>query len=170
MIVELEHVVEQPIDRVFALLSDIGRRPDWSSAPVERTKLTEGPIGVGTRYQAVDKVPGRRLEFIQEITEYEPNRLLVESWNGPLGGVGTTRFEEDGDSTRLSMHFDIKATGVMKYLAPLMTGSMIRGFKKDLDGLGELIAAESRPPLGITHNGTLSGVDLPVVLLAIHRR
>ena len=143
MIVELEHVVDQPIDLVFALLSDIGRRPDWSSAPVVRTKLTEGSIGVGSRWQAVDKVPGRRLEFIQQIIEYVPNHLLVESWDGPLAGEGRTRFEADGDSTRLSMRFDINPTGVLKYLAPLMTGSMIRGFKKDLDGLGELIERES---------------------------
>lgn len=143
MIVELKHVVDQPVGRVFSLLSDIGRRPDWSSAPVERTKLTEGPIGVGTRYRAVDKVPGRRLEFIRETTECEPNRLLVDSWDGPLAGVGTTGFEAEGDSTRLNMHFEISPTGPLKYLAPLMTGSMIRGFKKDLDGLGALIAAES---------------------------
>ncbi len=143
MIVELEHVVDQPVDRVFALVSDIGRRPDWSSAPVERTKLTEGPIGVGARYRAVDKVPGRRLEFTQEITEYEPNRLLVEAWDGPLAGVGTTRFEADGDSTRLNMRFELNPAGLLKYLAPLMTGSMIRRFKKDLDGLGDLIASES---------------------------
>lgn len=143
MIVELEHVVDQPLGRVFAVLSDIERRPEWSSAPVERTKITEGPIGVGTRYQAVDKVSGRRLEFIQEITGYEPNRLLIESWDGPLAGEGTTRFEAEGDSTRLEMRFEIKPTGPLKYLAPLMTGSMIRGFKKDLDGLGALIASES---------------------------
>lgn len=148
MIVALEHVVDQPIDRVFALLSDIGRCPDWSSAPVERIKLTEGPVGVGTCYQAVDKVPGRRLEFFQEITGYEPNRLLVESWDGPLGGVGTTRFEAEGDSTRLNLRFEVNPTGPLKYLAPLMTGSMIRGFKKDLDGLGDLIAAESRYAAG----------------------
>lgn len=143
MIVELEHVVDLPVERVFALLSDIGRRPEWSSAPVERIKLTDGPLGVGTRYRAVDKIPGRRLEFTQEITGYEPNRLLVESWDGPLAGVGTTQFAAEGTSTRLNMRFEINPSGPLKFLAPLMTGSMVRGFKKDLDGLGSILAAES---------------------------
>jgi uncharacterized protein YndB with AHSA1/START domain len=143
LIVELEHVVAQPVEQVFGLLADIERRPEWSTAPVERTKLTEGPVGVGSRYHAVDKIPGRRLEFTQEIVEYEPNRLLVESWDGPLAGAGTTHFHADGDSTRLAMRFEIHPTGVFKVFAPLMTGPMIRGFKKDLDNLESILATGS---------------------------
>ena len=52
---------------------------------------------MGSRYRAKDQYPGRQAEFVHEITRYEPNRLIGESWGGPMAGHMTTRFADEGN-------------------------------------------------------------------------
>lgn len=74
--------INRPVGEVFARWADLGRAPEWAAAVIERRKLTEGPVGVGTKYRAVDQFLGRRIEFTLEITEYEPDRLMAGAWSG----------------------------------------------------------------------------------------
>jgi uncharacterized protein YndB with AHSA1/START domain len=43
MQVEIEHVVEAPFGRVFAVISDITQRPDWVGIAQQRSQIGEGP-------------------------------------------------------------------------------------------------------------------------------
>jgi uncharacterized protein YndB with AHSA1/START domain len=60
VIIEDEFVIEQPIDAVFSHMADIEQRPRWVTPAQERQKITEGPVGRGTKFRAVDKYPGQR--------------------------------------------------------------------------------------------------------------
>src|SRR5687767_12667260 len=62
--------INRPVDAVFAQFSDVERAPEWSRPVAERQKLTEGPVGVGTAYRAVDKAPGRTLRHTMTVTVY----------------------------------------------------------------------------------------------------
>ena len=143
MKVDIEHVVDQPVEPVFALMADIGRRPEWVTPAVERTPLSDGPVGVGSRYRAVSSYPGRKATFVQEITAYEPNRLLEEEWDGPMAGKGTTRFVDEQGSTRVIMHMEINPSGFLRFLGPLVSGWATRAIKKDLVRLEEILTAVS---------------------------
>ena len=50
-------VVDRPVPVVFAAWSELERIPQWYVDSIERRKTSEGPIGVGTTYHAVDKIP-----------------------------------------------------------------------------------------------------------------
>jgi uncharacterized protein YndB with AHSA1/START domain len=141
--IDFEYVVGRPVERVFARMAQIERRPEWVALALERTPLTDGPVGVGSRYRATDQYPGRRAEFVQEITAYEPNQLLGESWGGPMAGHGTTRFVEDGGTTRLIVSMGINPSGVLRFVAPLMKGWLVRELKKDYGRFEQAMAAES---------------------------
>ena len=144
MNIDFEHVVGRPVERVFAGMAQIERRPEWVKLALERTPLTDGPVGVGSRYRAKDQYPGRQAEFVHEISAYEPNQLLGESWGGPMAGHATTRFvDEDGGSTRLIVSMGINPSGVMRFVAPLMKGWLVRELKKDYQRFEQAVAAGS---------------------------
>ena len=131
MNIELEHVVRQPVQLVFSVMADIERRPEWVTPAIARTKFTAGEVGVGTEYKATDKYPARRAEFVHQITAYEENRLLGESWGGPMAGHMDTRFVEQNGSTKLIVTGEIEPAGVLKLAAPLMKVWLLRALIAD---------------------------------------
>ena len=143
MNIDFEYVVGQSVALVYDRMAQVERRPEWVKLALERTPLTDGPVGVGSRYQAKDQYPGWQAEFVQEITAYEPNQLLGESWGGPMAGHMTTRFVEDGGSTRLIVSMEIKPSGALRFVAPLMKGWLVRELRKDYRKFEQAIAAGS---------------------------
>ena len=76
--------INRPVEEVFAFLSNYENDPKWSSATIEGTKTSEGPIGVGTTWRSVSKVFGRRSESELEYIEYELNRkITIRQTSGP---------------------------------------------------------------------------------------
>ena len=143
MIIDKEFVIEQPVDLVFSHMADIEKRPDWVEPAQSRERMTEGAVGVGTQFRAVDQYPGKRAHFTHEITAYEPNRVLSESWDGPMGGTSETRFVDEGGSTRVHMHIEMKPSGMLRILAPLMKPWAQRAIAQDIGRLEKLIASDS---------------------------
>ena len=143
MNIDFAFVVGHPVEPVFAAMAQIERRPDWVKLARERTPLTDGPIGVGSRYQAKDQYPGRQAEFVHEITAYEPNELLGESWSGPMAGHATTRFMEANGSTTLIVSMEINPSGVLRFVAPLMKGWLVRELEKDYRKFEQAVATGS---------------------------
>ena len=95
MEIEATVVINRPIVEVFARWSEVERYPEWFDMSIERRKMTEGPLRVGTVYHAIDKLPpGRRVEATLEITAYQPNELMVANWQDlstPPGKPGSRK-------------------------------------------------------------------------------
>ncbi|MFQ5968501.1 MAG: SRPBCC family protein [Acidimicrobiia bacterium] len=140
---DTEFVIRQPVEKVFGHFADIEGRPNWVTPAVEREKLTEGPVGVGTKYRSVDRLPGRRIEFSQEVTAYVPNELVSEAWTGPLAGRSETRFAPQDGATRLTLHMEVAPSGMFKVLAPIIRGWVQRALQKDLARFEAWVAASS---------------------------
>lgn len=143
MIIDKEFVIEQPVGLVFSQMADIEKRPQWVEPAQSREKMTEGAVGVGTQFRAVDMYPDKTAHFTHEITVYEPNRVLSESWDGPMAGTGETLFVDEGGSTRVNMHMEMKPLGLLGILAPLMKPWAGRAITKDVRRLEEIIASDS---------------------------
>lgn len=130
--------IHRPIGEVFAAWSELERIPEWFVDSLERRKLTDGPVGVGTKYHAVDKLPpGRRIEGTLEITTYEPDRLVAASLSEPYNATWDMTFEEIGGNTRMTMHTVANLAGIQGLLAPLLTGWARRVQQKGLDRFKE---------------------------------
>ena len=120
--------VNRPVGEVFARWADLERAPEWAATVIERRKLTEGPVGVGSKYRAVDQFPGRRIEFTLEITAYEPDRFMAGTWSGAVKGGWEARFDERDGGTELTVHAEMKPSGMLMLLSPLMGGVVfVRG-------------------------------------------
>ncbi len=141
MKVEIEHVVRAPVARVFAVVSDISLRPNWVGIARERSLIDGEPSAEGTRFRAVDKVPGRTLEYTQTIERLKQNELFEESWDGPMAGRSLIRFHEDGGNTRMSIEAEVASPlpKALSLLEPLARTWAMRMFRQDLARLNKLI-------------------------------
>ncbi len=105
-------IIQQPVERVFEYLTDVERHVEWSgtlSFGLERiNKLTEGPLGVGSRFRSVGKLSHRAgVEDNSTVTELEPNeRLAWETVSEGAGQENTFRWaytlRPRGDATNLT--------------------------------------------------------------------
>lgn len=132
MQLDVEVTVDRPVSEVFEYWADLENGPEWAAPVVERTKLTEGPVGVGTRYHAVDRFPGRDLVFEVEVVAFEPGRFMAAKVGEPMNGSWEARFTEATGSTELRLIADVSPPGPLKVFSPLMGGWMKRAIQKDL--------------------------------------
>ncbi len=101
--VETRVTISQPIERVFAFIAQAENEVRWRTETSEKTPITPGPIGVGTRYRNVGQFLGRRIEFISEVTAYEPNQRYADKIvSGPIALESHYALEPaEGGSTQL---------------------------------------------------------------------
>lgn len=99
---EREILIQAPVDAVYEYICDFTRHTEWNYQPTEITKVSEGPVDVGTVFRAKERSPGqgpwimRKVEAIvlrriagkgyteAEITAMEPNRRLAWKAAFPL--------------------------------------------------------------------------------------
>lgn len=107
MHVSLQRVLPAPVEKTYELVADITRRPEWVGIAQSRTRIGEGPPVTGAEYRAIDKMPGRTVEYTQRIDRHEPHSVFSESWDGPMAGTSTMHFADENGSTRLQVEADL---------------------------------------------------------------
>jgi uncharacterized membrane protein len=121
-IVESIEIDRSPED-VFAYVDQLDRHGEWQKAIVSSTKVTDGPVRVGTRATDTRRVPGgMKLNVTYEIVEYDPpRRTRFQVINGPVRPAGTVTVEPlaGGARSRLTLEIDFQGHGLGKLVAPL---------------------------------------------------
>ena len=112
--------IKAPAEKVFEVWSDVERYPEWAGPVLERRKLTEGPVRIGSMFRAVDQWPGRRMEFDMEITEFEENKRFGARWSEPMAGNWTSSLTETADGTRLDFEMETRLPPVMRLFSPIL--------------------------------------------------
>ena len=88
--------VDQPIERVWAYLSDFRSSEEWDP-PSVTTERVSGDGGVGTRYHNVSKMLGSEQEVEYVVTEFvENSRLQLRGDAGSVQLLDTITFERAG--------------------------------------------------------------------------
>jgi uncharacterized protein YndB with AHSA1/START domain len=138
-------ITRSPID-VFAYLTDPDKLATWQDAE-EVTRLTPGPLGVGTRLREVHKSLGRRRVEITEFVVYEPGeRFEIHMVDGPPLD-GRWDFEASPAGTRLTFTPLLRVTGVARRLEPLVVLATLVVFRRFHRRLKRAIeATEARSP------------------------
>jgi uncharacterized membrane protein len=69
--------INAPVSEVYCYLATFPRHPEWSSAALTHLEmLTPGPIGVGSEFEAAERVPSKQVTR-SRITALEPNRRIA---------------------------------------------------------------------------------------------
>lgn len=141
MRLEFDHLMRQPVDRVFAYIADPRNRPNWQRTIREFEMLSDGEPRAGMRWRerALGAPP-----FIMEITAFEPNRLWAERGTSPaVNGELTLHFQPEGPHTRLRVIVDIDLKGFRKLAAPFIRLIGPREIRRDLNRAEKLIAGKA---------------------------
>lgn len=110
-------IIDKPVEEVFAFLTDPDRDTNWRRPNVlSSRKLTDGPLGVGSRYETVNRFLGKKETVVTEITELEPPRLLAwrQTNKGTFVADGAYRLEPAEGGTRFTLELTGTGHGVMK--------------------------------------------------------
>ena len=135
--------IAAPVERVFDCWAALERSPEHQKATIERTRLTDGTIGVGTRYSATDQWPGRRIEFEMEITEYDRPFQMSARWEEPMDGTWHASFAPDGDQTVMEFETSIEPTGPIGLLTSLMKPWARRQLADGLASFGSWVEGDN---------------------------
>jgi uncharacterized protein YndB with AHSA1/START domain len=145
--IKLTRHVEAPPEKVFATATDFAGAPQFIRAIREVEMLTDGPVGIGTRFRETRVMLENEATEEMEVTAFDPPRsyaLGTENYGTRFRTEFT--FTPNGDGTDVEMSFEATPqTAVAKMMASAlapMIEKLAEECEKDLDDLKA--AAESR--------------------------
>jgi hypothetical protein len=141
-----------PPDRVFEVITDLRSAPQRITTIKKLEILTDGPIGMGTRFKETRIMFGREASETMEITRWDPPRSYTVEANA-CGSHYLTTFtvRPDGRGSTVELTFDATPTSFVSKLVMVPLGWMMKGMcrkmvEKDLDDLKRFMENE---PAGV---------------------
>lgn len=140
--------INAPLDHVFDLFTDLEHAAEHISG-IDRVEiLTDGPIGVGTRWRETRTMWGKAATEEMEITEFSLNdryTAVAESFGARY--LSRFRFTRNGATTDVTMEFEVipisLAAKLLTPLAGLMNRSVLNCIKQDLLDLKQVAESDS---------------------------
>ena len=123
-------------EEVFTFLADFENVPKWNYAIESTTKVSPGPVGMGTVYHQIRSIPGRAEEGF-EVTVFEPGRRLgIEGTVGPFHARVSYLLKSVGNTTRLTNDVELEPwSALTRILAPLAVSRVKAAVAENLEEL-----------------------------------
>ena len=130
--------INRPLVEVFNFLSDFENIPKWNYYVLEVTKVSDGPIGIGTTYHQIRRTDEQ--DFL--ITNLEPNQMVAIKTLPRSSPDFEMRFslQREGDTTRVQDEWKLE-TGLPVLVEKLAAGNIKAAVAKNLTKLKELLEA-----------------------------
>ena len=137
-------LINRPVEQVFDYVADQRNEPIYNPRMLQSEKITDGPIGVGTRFRATARSGRRVAEMLIEITEYhKARRLGSRTTMSSVDVNGGLTFEPVDGATRMSWSWEVSPRGPLRLLGPLVARlgrrqeqTIWNGLKTQLEGSG----------------------------------
>ena len=116
--------IQAPPQKVFAVLCDVERWPEWTPTVLSVRQLSGSPFAVGSRYEM--RQPKLRTA-IWQVTDLEQQRIF--NWEASAAGLRMKAghsVDPDGTGSRVELSFEMSG-----FLAPLISrlyGSLIENY------------------------------------------
>jgi uncharacterized membrane protein len=137
---EAKIIINRPIEEIFNYVTDVNNAAKWQSGIIEAKATSNSVIGIGTTYQYIVQVMGRKIETEGEVTAHEPHsRYAWKSTKGPFPLSGGTTFEETSAGVSVTDTVEAEPGGFFKLAEPLMVKQQQSQMKKDLAALKQLL-------------------------------
>ena len=119
--VEGEIIIHRPVGEVFDFVADERNEPRYNPRMVHAEQISEGPIGVGTRFHTELKAMGGTMPMLVEFTGFErPRRLASVTRSSMMVIEGALTFESVPPGTRMRWSWDVRPRGAMRVLTPFV--------------------------------------------------
>lgn len=113
--------IPRSVEDVFAVVADQRNEVSYNSQMTGCVKTGDGPIGVGTQFEATMSGHGKPFDLTVEYTAYDPPRHLAS--RSVMGGtvvVGDIRLEPTAAGTHFSWDWDVQLPWPARLAAPLV--------------------------------------------------
>jgi carbon monoxide dehydrogenase subunit G len=138
--------IDAPIERVWAVLADLERQPEWMLDLRDVRVITPPPVGVGTRAIGTVRALGIAVEDPIEITVFEPPVHYAIRHEGFVAGGGDIRLVTDGEggiATTLVTWEETLVPRVLPHLGSHVLAAVFRPiFERDLERLAGLVEVD----------------------------
>jgi uncharacterized protein YndB with AHSA1/START domain len=144
--VEGQIVIERPIEDVFDFVADARNEPRYNPNMRRVEKVSDGQIGVGTRFAAETASRGRPIDMVIEFTGFERPRLIEESVHmSSMDLQGRLTFDAIPEGTRMRWAWDLTPRGLLTVMRPLVARIGRRQQEAVWGGLKHLLEAADEP-------------------------
>ncbi len=132
--------INRPVEEVFAFVTDVANFTTWNEQAGQAEQASEGPVGLGARYRGTIDFMGRTMQWVSEITEFEPHRKAVQKIRmGPTEMTMGWFLEPAEKGTRFTIRSEGPTGGLAKLAGPLMDRSMEKQMEDNLAHLKALL-------------------------------
>jgi carbon monoxide dehydrogenase subunit G len=141
---EIQHSIQigRSRTKIFEFMSDMRNHSQEEDSKVLLVeKITEGEIGLGTRFrEVVQMFPFLNASFINTITKFEPDEQIEITWHGGgMEGVLRFHFDDFQEGTLLKVVETIHLKGVMKLIASMIEQNFREMWEKRLHGIERVL-------------------------------
>jgi carbon monoxide dehydrogenase subunit G len=126
--------IDCPINEVFDFISDLRNGPKMNEDILSVEKLTEGPIGVGSKFKETKVIRGRNAEAMIEVVLFEANKAF--SAQSEVNGLKVTyhyQLSEGNNGTIVKFQCELKTSGLIMTLTKPLIAKILK--KEDGDHL-----------------------------------
>jgi hypothetical protein len=145
-----EILINRPVEQVFDFVADQRNEPIYNPRMLRSEKITEGPIGVGTRFRATAMSGRRPVEMLIEVTEYQrATRFGSRTTMSAVDINGGLTLEPVAGATRMSWSWEVRPrVWPLRLLGPVVARLGRRqeqriwtGLKNELERSGPSVAS-----------------------------
>lgn len=122
---EFSEYIAKPPKEVFEMISNPANGSKFVDNIKESKKLTDGPIGVGTKFHETRIMGGKEASTDLLISAYEPNKHVgISSEAEGIKVEYHFHLEPEGKGTRVKWVCELEASGLRKMMLPMVAGIM----------------------------------------------
>jgi uncharacterized protein YndB with AHSA1/START domain len=133
-------MITRPVEEVFSYLADAENLPQWNYAIEQTTKVSPGPVGVGTIYRQTRTLPSRSQEDFEIVDFQPPSQLALDGTFGPFKGRASYLLEPAVGGAKLTNRWDLQPTSAsLRLLGPLAAARVKAAVAENLHALKRIL-------------------------------
>jgi hypothetical protein len=131
-----------PVEKTFAYTTNAGNWSTWNTALPEAEQTSEGPVGIGSTFRGTARLMGRSMPWTAKTTEYEVNKKFGKNIDsGPVVIEQHNTYTPTKEGMKFTIAYDMKVTGFLMLLSPMIASSMRKELKKSLNNVKQILEA-----------------------------
>ena len=128
--------IDRPRDEVAAYLRDPANDSTWIGGVRHARLLGSGPVAVGSQVERVASFLGRRIRYVNEVTDLTDDHLTMRSVSSPFPMRVTYRHRDAGNgTTEVAVRVEGDAGRFYALVGPLLGLAVRRSIARDLRNL-----------------------------------